>query len=108
LSETQWWFLIFVACYTLVESILIPAIETMIAALADDGSQATFFGVGALAWAIGGTAGNYVGSWLILETTPTTTWLTFAGVALLGFVLAAAFARLQPAPARVRPASASF
>jgi MFS transporter, DHA1 family, multidrug resistance protein len=109
LSEGLWWFLAAVAVYTLIESILIPATETMIATLADNGSQATFFGVAALAWFIGGSAGNYVGSWLILESTPTITWLTFAGVALLGFLLAAIFARLQPAAAatRNRPAPAS-
>lgn len=108
LSATLWWFLVCVALYTLIESILIPAMETMIAALADDGSQATFFGIAALAWAIGGTAANYVGSWLILETTPATTWMTFAGVALLGLLLAAAFARLRPGPSQVRPTPASF
>jgi MFS family permease len=109
LTETFWWFLVFVALYTLIESILIPAIETMIAALADNGSQATFFGIAALAWAIGGTIGNYVGSWLVLDSTPTVTWLTFAGVALLGFLLAAIFARLQPAASATQnqPASAS-
>mgnify|MGYP003428872113 CR=1 FL=1 len=73
-------------------------VETLIAGLADQGSQATFFGVASLAWAISGTAGNYIGSWLILESTPTVTWLCFGGVALLGFLLAAAFARLRPAP----------
>jgi MFS family permease len=96
LSATLWSFLVFVALYTLIESILIPAIETMIATLADDGSQATFFGIAALAWAIGGTIGNYVGSWLVLESTPTVTWLTLAGVALLGLLLASVFARMRP------------
>jgi len=107
LSGTLWWFLVFVAFYTLIESIFIPAIETIIASLADDGSQATFFGIAALAWAVGGTAGNYVGSWLILECTPTVTWITFAGVALLGFLLAALFARLHLASSQIRPAPAS-
>ncbi len=101
LSDKLWWFLLFVACYTIIESIFIPALETLIAGLADKGSQATFFGVASLAWAISGTAGNYIGSWLILESTPTVTWLSFGGVALLGFLLAAAFARLRldPQPA---------
>lgn len=98
LSDKLWWFLLFVAFYTIIESIFIPALETLIAGLADQGSQATFFGVASLAWAISGTAGNYIGSWLILESTPTITWLCFGGVALLGFLLAAAFARLRPLP----------
>jgi len=102
LTTTFWWFLVFVALYTLIESILIPAIETVIATLADSGSQATFFGIAGLAWAIGGTAGNYVGSWLVLESTPTVIWLTFSGVALLGFLLASVFARLTPATAAQR------
>jgi predicted MFS family arabinose efflux permease len=105
LSETLWWFLCFVAIYTLIESVLIPATETMIATLADNGSQATFFGVAALAWAIGGTAGNYIGGWLILESTPTVTWLVFSGVALVGFVLAIMFARMQPAQPQGQPAA---
>jgi predicted MFS family arabinose efflux permease len=96
LSDKLWWFLAFVAFYTIIESIFIPALETQIAGLADRGSQATFFGIASLAWAISGTAGNYLGSWLILESTPAATWLCFAGVALLGFLLASIFARQRP------------
>ena len=90
------------ACYTIIESTLHTRPRNADRGLADQGSQATFFGVASLAWAISGTAGNYIGSWLILESTPTVTWLSFGGVALLGFLLAAAFARLRPAP---QPAS---
>jgi|GEM_PF-6469686 len=55
---------------------LLPTLETMTASLATDGSQGTFFGASSSVDALGGAAGYYVGSWLILNRTPVETWLT--------------------------------
>eukprot|EP00257_Ricinus_communis_P012881 XP_002538671.2 uncharacterized protein LOC8279312 [Ricinus communis] len=59
------WFLLFIAGYTIIETIMLPALETMTASLAIDGSQGTFFGMLSAAGALGGAAGYYTGSWLI-------------------------------------------
>ncbi|MET1025548.1 MAG: MFS transporter [Dongiaceae bacterium] len=94
-ATTAWWFLIFVALYTMVETIMLPALETLTAELAAEGSQSTFFGALSLAWALAGAAGYYAGTWLSLRATPGLTWGIFALVGALGIALAAWFAATQ-------------
>lgn len=81
------WFLLFIVAYTVVETILLPTLESMTASLATDGSQGTFFGVMSAVGALSGAAGYYVGSWLIVTRTPVETWLALGSVGLLGFVV---------------------
>jgi hypothetical protein len=83
------WFLLFIVAYTVIETILLPALETMTASLAIDGSQGTFFGVLSAVGAFGGVAGYYAGSWLILNRTAVETWLTLGSVGFLGFLVSA-------------------
>jgi MFS family permease len=81
------WFLMFMVVYTIIETILLPTFETLTASLAPDGSQGACFGVLNAAGALGGSAGYYVGSWLVLNRSPVETWLSFGAVGLLGFIL---------------------
>lgn len=83
------WFLLFIAGYTIIETIMLPALETMTASLAIDGSQGTFFGALSATGALGGAAGYYTGSWLILNGTSLETWAIFGSVGVLGFVASA-------------------
>ncbi|CAN7546956.1 MFS transporter [Caballeronia sp. LjRoot31] len=83
------WFLLFIAAYTIIETIMLPALETMTASLAIDGSQGTFFGALSATGALGGAAGYYTGSWLILNGTSLETWTIFGSVGVLGFVASA-------------------
>jgi len=83
------WFLIFIAGYTVIETVMLPALETMAGSLAVEGSQATFFGVLSATGALGGAAGYYAGSWLILNATSLETWATFGSVGAIGFAAAA-------------------
>jgi MFS family permease len=83
------WFLLFIAAYTIIETIMLPALETMTASLAIDGSQGTFFGALSATGALGGAAGYYTGSWLILNGTSLETWTIFGGAGVLGFVASA-------------------
>ncbi len=91
------WFLLFIVAYTVIETILLPTLETMTASLAADGSQGTFFGALSAVGALGGAAGYYAGSWLILNRTPVETWLTLGGVGLLGFLISALLLRTPKA-----------
>jgi predicted MFS family arabinose efflux permease len=102
LFMTAWWFLLFVALYTMVETLMLPSIETLTAQLADSGSKSTFFGALSVAYAVAGTAGYYAGSWLSLKGDAATTWMSYGGVGLIGFLLALWFAELRTP--RVRPA----
>ncbi len=83
------WFLLFIAGYTVIETIMLPALETMTASLATDGSQGTFFGALSAIGALGGAAGYYAGSWLILNGTSHQTWALFGSVGVVGFVTSA-------------------
>jgi len=83
------WFLLFIAAYTVVETVIFPSLETMTGSLAVDGSQATSFGVLSATGALSGAAGYYAGSWLILNATSLETWATFGSVAAMGFAGAA-------------------
>lgn len=90
------WLLFIVAAYTLVETLILPPIESITAELAHDGMQATFFGALGLAWGAGGSFGNYAGSWLAMgNPTPLLMWGTLAGVAGLGFLLTLVFNNLS-------------
>jgi MFS family permease len=97
--HTMEWFLLFIVVYTVIETILLPTFETMTASLAPEGSQGAFFGILSAMGALGGGAGYYVGSWLILNRSGTETWLTLGVVGFIGFVLAAV---LLPLPADVK------
>ncbi|MBZ7927041.1 MFS transporter [Ensifer adhaerens] len=86
------WILLVVFIYTVAESLILPAIETVVAELAPDGKQATYFGALGLAWGLGSALGSYVGSWTVLECeTPSMLWIVNAAVAVIGLVLAIAF-----------------
>ncbi len=87
-SETVWWFLVIVCLYTIAETHILPAIETVTAEIAQPGSESTYFGAASLAWALAGSVGNYAGSWLILEATPQTMWAVFSVVACMGGCMA--------------------
>ena len=97
LIPTAWWFLVFVGCYTMVETLILPAIETLVTELAPDGSQSTFFGALSVASAIGGSLGYFAGSWMTLNMDGRGMWTVFSAVGALGFVLSFWFVRTHRA-----------
>jgi predicted MFS family arabinose efflux permease len=98
------WFLLFMVVYTMVETILLPTFETMTASLAPEGSQGVCFGLLNAVGALGGSAGYYVGSWLVLNRSPVETWLSFGAVGLLGCLFSFWLLRSRTVPdARIRP-----
>lgn len=81
------WFLLFVASYTVVETIMLTSIEATAASLAAEGSQATFFGIVSAAGSVSAVAGYFAGSWLVANRTTLEAWVTFGTVAVAGFAL---------------------
>ncbi len=81
------WFLLFVAGYTIVETIILPALEVATSAFSDRSSQGTYFGVLSAAGAIAGSLGYYAGSWLSIRGDKYEIWLTFGAVGILGVIL---------------------
>ena len=91
LSENVIWFFVFVGGYTVVETAIQPAIQTLASNLAKEGSQSTFFGTLSIAGAISGAAGYYTGSWLVLGAGRYEAWLIFGCVGLCGVIFSILF-----------------
>lgn len=104
LTDSLLWFYLFVVGYTVVETTILPALETLTSTVAPDGSQGTFFGVLSVAGALAGTAGYYVGSWLVVDGARATAWLVFGAVGALGVVLTLV---LRAHTAGLRPSEAA-
>lgn len=83
---TIWWTLACVALYTVGETLLLPGADLAVSAYASERAAATFFGIFALSWAVGGTVGNYLGSWLAASGGSTTPWLLYGAIAGLGAI----------------------
>ena len=80
-------FLAVVFAYTIAETMILPAIETITAELAPDGSQSTYFGALGLMWGTGVAVGSYLGSWLVLDLQHSgVTWLAYSFLAVSGTV----------------------
>ncbi|MDH2092485.1 MFS transporter [Agrobacterium pusense] len=76
-----------VFAYTIAETMILPAIETITAELAPDGSQSTYFGALGLMWGAGMAVGSYMGSWLVLDLKISgVTWLVYSLIAATGAV----------------------
>jgi len=84
LVSALWWLLVCVAVYTVAETLMLPSLEIAVAEYADGDASATYFGVFDVSWALGGSLGNYLGSFLILSEFTAVPWLVYAGVAGLG------------------------
>ena len=86
------WLLFIVIIYTLVETLILPTIESITVFLAHDGMQATFFGAVGLSWALGGGLGNYAASWLAFSNlSAMLVWGILAGMASLGAIFTMVF-----------------
>jgi hypothetical protein len=87
-------FLALVFAYTIAETMILPAIETITAELAFEGSQSTYFGALGLMWGAGVAVGSYTGSWLVLDLQQSTiTWLVYSVVGSSGAVGVILYAR---------------
>ncbi|MBN9045106.1 MAG: MFS transporter [Rhizobiales bacterium] len=106
LGSGLWWLLGVVALYTVMETLILPAIEAITANLAHEGKQATFFGAIGVSWGIGGALGNYAGSWLAVQSNGLLIWGSLAAVAMIGAGLTGIFNAASLRPARTAPAPA--
>ncbi|HEX2051148.1 MAG TPA: MFS transporter [Actinomycetota bacterium] len=79
------WLIFCIAVYTLGESIMLPCSDMKVADYTTEQTSATYFGVFILTYAIGGSAGNYLGNWLIGRD-DAVPWLVYGAIAGLGAV----------------------
>jgi len=98
------WFLGCVIIYTLAETIILAGGDLLVARLAPEGRASTFFGMASLAWALGGTIGNYAGAWLSLHGGAVVTWLDYASVAAFGALGVWSYREKAVGPTEASPA----
>jgi predicted MFS family arabinose efflux permease len=79
-----WWLTLCMAIYTVGESVMFPCADLKIASFVTERTSATFFGVYIVTWAVGGTAGNYAGSWLVVAGGRFLPWIVYGLVGLAG------------------------
>jgi MFS family permease len=83
---SRWWLLSCIVLYTVGESLVLPAIDMLVASWTDDETASTFFGLALAAWAIGGTVGVFLGTWLMLGSGPVLPWVTYGALGLAATV----------------------
>ncbi len=65
LNHSIIWLLSCIALYTIGETIILPCSEIFISTFTNENTSATYFGLSNISWAVGGSLGNYFGSWFI-------------------------------------------
>jgi MFS family permease len=98
LVPAYWWLLVCVCLYTVAESVVLVGADLLVAGYATRETTATFFGLSATSWAVGGTAGNYLGSWAMAALDGWHPWALFSLVGLAGLVGTHLHARLTRPP----------
>ncbi|MGH9226009.1 MAG: MFS transporter [Acidimicrobiales bacterium] len=93
LVDSHVWLLSCIVVYTLGESLVLPAIDLLVATSADDETASTFFGLALGAWAVGGAGGVLLGTWLMAGSGPVTPWATYGVLALVGASAVAVYGR---------------
>jgi DHA1 family multidrug resistance protein-like MFS transporter len=104
-----------VVLFALGSMLVQPPLQTFMAGLANPAALGSYFGFGALALALGGGAGNFLGGWLYdtarANNLPALPWLVFAAI---GFAVAGGlvifdrvYARAQTPTATLQPATKS-
>ncbi len=104
-----------VVLFALGSMLVQPPLQTFMAGLANPAALGSYFGFGALALALGGGAGNFLGGWLYdtarANNLPALPWLVFAtiGFAVAGglVIFDRVYARAQTPTATLQPATKS-
>ncbi|MFJ2773179.1 MFS transporter [Streptomyces sp. NPDC087300] len=88
-GRSPWWLLACVALYSVGETVILFSSQLILASFAGGSTRASFFGIYAGSWALGGSVGNYAGSRLAADPLSHTPWLLFGAVGLVAAVVAA-------------------
>ena len=85
LVHTYQWFLACIVLFTVAETLVLVGSDLFIARFTSKRTVATFYGLYTTAWAVGGTAGNYLGAWFTSTHGQPLIWLAFAAIGTAGF-----------------------
>lgn len=88
-SRSPWWLLGCIVVYTLGETAILFSTQLILASFAHGSTRASYFGIYAGSWALGGTFGNFFGSRLASDPLSSTPWLVFGGVGLAAAAVSA-------------------
>jgi MFS family permease len=83
-STNKWWLLGCVCFYMFGETAVLYGSQLIIAGFADARTRASYFGIYAGSWAVGGGVGNFLGAYLTTQPLTATAWLVFGAVGIVG------------------------
>ncbi|HET9167931.1 MAG TPA: MFS transporter [Actinospica sp.] len=83
-STNRWWLLACVCGYMFGETAVLYASQLIIAGFAGARTRASYFGLYAGSWAVGGGVGNFLGAYLTTQPLTATAWLVFGAVGIAG------------------------
>ncbi|WP_349409940.1 MFS transporter [Pseudalkalibacillus sp. SCS-8] len=96
LEPSLGWLILCVIIFTIGETFVLPGADIAIAEFSMYQDTGAFFGVFSLSYAIGGTIGNYLGTWLMeIPNLSSLPWLIYGMIGLIGFLLFGALNRIQ-------------
>ncbi|MFC4029975.1 MFS transporter [Streptomyces polygonati] len=95
-SRSPWWLLGCIVVYTVGETAILFSTQLILASFAEGSTRASYFGIYAGSWALGGTFGNFFGSRVAADPLSNTPWLVFGAVGLAAAAVSAlTFTRRQ-------------
>jgi MFS family permease len=77
---TYAWFLACIVLFTVAETLVLVGSDLFVAGFTSPTTAATFYGLYVTSWAIGGTIGNYLGTWFASTHGQPSDWLAFAAI----------------------------
>lgn len=81
------WLVFCVLLFTTGETFVLPGADIAIAEFSSYEDTGAFYGMFGISYAIGGSAGNYLGTWLMASFGGTSLpWLIYAGIGSIGFI----------------------
>lgn len=81
------YFFVLVVVFTIGETLVLPTSDMAISEISPSGLQSTYFGASAIAWAIGGGIGNYLGAFLADIAYGYIGWVVFSAISVCGLTL---------------------
>jgi len=86
-STNRWWLLACVCVYMIGDTTILYGSQLIIADFATERTRASYFGLYAGSWAVGGGVGNFLGAYLTTQPLTPTAWLVFGVVGIAGSAL---------------------
>ncbi|MEV4656462.1 MFS transporter [Micromonospora sp. NPDC049301] len=87
INPSPWWLLTCVVIFTVGETMILFSTRLILASFTGERTRASYFGLYAGSWALGGAAGNFVGARVAVDPLSPGPWLVFGATGLLAALI---------------------